>query len=292
MIGFAIGSIGTGHRAHAGRGALEGAREHARLDDLPAGVRADRGRGLAAARRRRGDRHRRGRDAVVRAAQLGRAGGGARQRARPRARRDLVRPPRRARDRAAARRAALRGRARRSRCSASPRSRRCWSASRAALLATRHRASLRPSPRRLEPSSATGTLGGHPALRRHRGAHCRQTATAVPALSLEQRSSSSATRRSRRSAASPAAAAAAPAGIRPTSSEPVTSAPRRSASSAIRADDLVQRGRLPVLDVHRDLHVPRARQRRARARARPGSRRSARAPRRRSRAPPRASRAG
>ena len=38
-------------------------------------------------------------------------------------------------------------------------------------------------------------------------------------------------------------------------------------------DDLVQRGRLPVLDVHAHLHEPRARQVEARARARPGSRR-------------------
>ena len=67
-----------------------------------------------------------------------------------------------------------------------------------------------------------------------------------------------ATRRSRRSAAlAPAAAAAAPAGMRPTSSEPATSAPRAARLRLDPRDDLVQRGRLPVLDVH--AHLRRAR---------------------------------
>ena len=58
----------------------------------------------------------------------------------------------------------------------------------------------------------------------------------------------------------PAAAAAAPAGIRPTSSEPATSTPRARASAVDPPHDLVQRRRLPVLDVHAHLDEAGARQ--------------------------------
>ena len=61
----------------------------------------------------------------------------------------------------------------------------------------------------------------------------------------------------------PAAAAAAPAGIRPTSSEPATSTPRARRLRGDPSDDLVERGRLPVLDVHAHLDNPGARQRQA-----------------------------
>ena len=59
----------------------------------------------------------------------------------------------------------------------------------------------------------------------------------------------------------PAAAAAAPAGIRPTSSEPATSTPRAQPPPRLDPrDDLVERRRLPVLDVHADLDEAGARQ--------------------------------
>ena len=58
----------------------------------------------------------------------------------------------------------------------------------------------------------------------------------------------------------PAAAAAAPAGISPTSSEPTTSAPREARLLFDARDDVVQRGGLPVLDVHAHLDEACARQ--------------------------------
>ena len=58
----------------------------------------------------------------------------------------------------------------------------------------------------------------------------------------------------------PAAAAAAPAGMSPTSSAPTTVAPREERLLLDARDDVVQRGRLPVLDVHAHLDEPRARQ--------------------------------
>ena len=88
------------------------------------------------------------------------------------------------------------------------------------------------------------------------GVHVVATATRGEQRSSRTREASNPSIRS----AAPAAAAAAPAGISPTSSEPTTSAPRASASAAMRVDDVVQRRRLPVLDVHRHLHKAGARQ--------------------------------
>ena len=69
----------------------------------------------------------------------------------------------------------------------------------------------------------------------------------------------------------PAAAAAAPAGISPTSSEPGDLGAARRRLRLDPRDDLVQRRRLPVLDVHAHLDEAGAAAGRARARARPGS---------------------
>ena len=66
--------------------------------------------------------------------------------------------------------------------------------------------------------------------------------------------------------AAPAAAAAAPAGISPTSSEPDDLGAARLRLLLDARDDLVQRGGLPVLDVHADLDDAGARRSRPSAR--------------------------
>ena len=183
------------------------------------------------------------REPLVRPAQLGGAGGGARRRARTRARRDLVRPSRLARDRAAARRAALRRRG------AAPDLRRRGG---------------RSGPRRPGRRRSRGPRGPR-AVGSERG----PDATAAQRSSRRSSSTCDGSKPSMRRIAP----AAADRGARGHEADELRAdhlgAARRRLGGDPR-DDLVQRGRLPVLDVHRHLHEPEPRAARARAPGRRG----------------------
>ena len=186
--------------------------------DRPARVRPDRGRRLRCRSRRRRRRHGRGRELLVRAAQLGGAGGGARRGARPRARRDLVRAPRRACDRAPARLAALR--------------------------------------RGRGPAALRGGRGGRRG-RRCVGL-ARRPLAGVPAPSSRRSSSTREASNPSIPSAGPLRRRPRRPGSGPTSSEPATSDPALAPPpSRIRATISCERRGLPVLDVHRDLDEPR-----------------------------------